>query len=47
MQLQEALQYLKKLGIENIRGVPIEMRLVMRKDLADSIAALKKLGCAN
>ena len=42
-QLQEAIQYLKKLGITEIRGVPIEMRLVMRQDLAAAIAALKKL----
>lgn len=40
--LNEAIQYLKSLGIEQIRGLPIEDRLVMRNKLAATIAKLKK-----
>lgn len=40
--LNEALQHLKKLGIEQIRGVPIEDRLVLRQNLAKAIQKIKK-----
>lgn len=40
--LNAAIQYLKSLGILEIRGHKIEDRLVMRKDLTQAIAKLKQ-----
>lgn len=37
----EAIQHLKKMGIEMIRGLPIEDRLVMREKVQDAIAKVK------
>ncbi len=37
-----AIQHLKKLGIEKIRGVPVEERLVMHADMAEALNKLKK-----
>jgi hypothetical protein len=41
-QLNDAIQFLKKLGFSEIRGVPIEKRIVLRAKLAEAIAELKK-----
>ncbi len=45
--LNEAIQFLKNLGFEKIRGVPIEDRLVLRLNLASAIAKLKKTWYSN
>lgn len=39
----EAIQHLKKLGIEKIRGVPIEDRLVMRSEMNAAVDKMKKV----
>lgn len=38
----DLIQYLKKLGIEKIRGLPIEDRFVMRKDLQQAIEKVRQ-----
>jgi hypothetical protein len=38
----ELIQYLKKLGFEQIRGVPIEDRLVMRANLKQAIEKVRQ-----
>lgn len=40
-KLNEAIQALKKRGIESIRGVPVEDRLVLHEKMAEAIANMK------
>lgn len=41
VKLNEAIQELKKRGIDKIRGVPVEERLVLHSKMADAIAKMK------